>query len=192
MRYSIFALLALAGCVSQPGERSPWLPTEFHLIATRSDFDSDGSIAGGPEPWQLQTSGRTRGYTIGGGFTWAIGRQAAPVRAHYPQSVTPDPIVVSLPVAITVKPVAAAPVVAIAAPDPAPDPDPDHQHPLPVTIMGMTDEAWLKLFGALTLLATAVAGYIGRQRIPYLRDYTREGRAKRASEPRDTDEDLHG
>ena len=182
MRYAAFALLALVGCVSQDGRRSPLLPTEFHLFGSRSWADSSGDIGPRGDPnWNLDTSGSSDGYAIGAGFTWLIGPVASSPAMHDLVRELKYQRATAAPAPVVVVPV---PVLEV-----DPDDDPDHVHepgqgptgPVPVVVEGANDSIWIPLIGALSLLATAVAGYLGRERIPGVRRYTARGRATSAA-----------
>lgn len=65
------------------------------------------------------------------------------------------------------------------------DPEPagggsDPDEPQGVTLLGISSEVWTQLLVALGLLATAVAGYLGREKIPGVKELTKKGKAERA------------
>lgn len=195
MRLALAALLAVS-CASPEDGRSPLTPTEFHLFGSRSWADHDGSIDGRGDPWSWGTSGDSDGWSLGAGLTWAIGAPASSpamrelvremklARAAPVQSGVPFRI--DVPVALTVQPVPAEDPPDAGDPDGAPDPDHVHEPgqgpsgPVPVSIEGAKDDVWIRLLGSLALLATAAAGWLGREKIPVVKRYTRRGRAARA------------
>lgn len=193
MRLALVAVLA-ASCASPEDGRSPLAPSEFHLFGSRSWADADGDIGPRGDPnWNLDTSSSSDGWSLGAGFTWLIGAPASSpamrelVRemkiARASALVPGAPFRVDVPVAVTVQPVPAGGLPPDAG-DTVGAPDPDHVHdpgqgpsgPVPVTVEGANDSIWIPLIGSLSLLATAVAGYLGRERIPVVRRYTAKGR----------------
>lgn len=52
--------------------------------------------------------------------------------------------------------------------------------PQGVKLLGISSEVWTQLLVALGLLATAIAGYLGREKIPVVKNMTKKGRAAKA------------
>jgi len=109
-----------------------------------------------------------------------------PVAAPAPAGESSEPVVVVQPGAapdinISVENTQAATVedndetAAKAAPG-----GPDPEEPRGVKLLGISSEVWTQLLVALGLLATAVAGYLGRERIPGVKEITKKGKAARA------------
>jgi hypothetical protein len=68
------------------------------------------------------------------------------------------------------------------APEPAgggPEPEPDKPGVQGVELLGISSEVWTQLLVALGLLATAVAGWLGREKIPGVKEVTKKVRAVR-------------
>jgi len=80
----------------------------------------------------------------------------------------------------------AAQVAPVLAPTPAApiakDP-PGSDDPQGVLLLGLSNEVWLQIIGVLSILATALGTYLGRERIPVLKNHTKKGKAaKKAAE----------
>lgn len=61
--------------------------------------------------------------------------------------------------------------------------------PQGVTLLGVSPEVWTQLIVALSILATAVAAYLGRNKIPGVKELTKEGRAQKKIKERLAEED---
>lgn len=210
MRVAVLAAL-LAGCQAS-GSGDLW-PDEFHLWASRGDSDvSSSSSRDKSESYRTSSSGDGETTTIGGGFTWYIGaprghdpelsRTLILLVAEL-QSMRTSVATFQVPVRVAV--IAEVPA-APAAPPPglieheiqdiakeavheavhdAEDDAEAKADAKNVRLEGVSEDVWLRLIGALALLLTALAGYLGRQRIPVVRDWTSQGRARRRNRPDD-------
>jgi len=196
MRVAALAFL-LVGCqISGGGDL--W-PDEFHLWASYGDSDVSGSSRREQgDPWRTNSSGDIETTTIGGGLTWylnaARGRDPELIRAIIRlasewERMRAPVATLEVPVRVAVLPQVVAP--AAAPPSVPPIPEPGHEDTQEpddeteddelegVKLEGVSEDVWVRLIGALALLLTALAGYLGRQRIPVVRDWTSEGRARR-------------
>jgi len=99
-----------------------------------------------------------------------------------------DPVVVVQPgaapdITITVENAQAATVEdndELVAPAPGADPASDPDEPQGVELLGISSEVWTQLIIAMTVLATALGTYLGREKIPGVKELTKKGKAERA------------
>lgn len=167
-------LLLLAGCNTDAGRFLT--PDEFHLWAAHIEGDSVGTLGSSRNPSRFQTVGSGDSNTIGGGFTWHLtvpAYHAPPHREHFAPQLPYTPPV--LPVTPSQDP---EPTPGPEEPEPAPEEpeEPEHDEDVP-----HATDWYVRLASALGLFLTALAGYLGRQRIPYVREWTKEGRRRRES-----------
>jgi len=151
MRWLLAILIVAPGCLAPREHRSPLLPDEFHLFASRSDFSDTGAITRADALANYGASSDGKAYTLGAGLTWDLNRPARRKCASYalpeiPELVTPQPL----------------------EPQPTPIEEPE------------TLDDLAKLLTSLAALLAGVLSYFIRDRIPIVRDYTATGRARRA------------
>ena len=73
-----------------------------------------------------------------------------------------------------------APVQPVRIPDPTPDPNDAPKEPQGVMLLGLSNEVWLQIVGVMSLLVTLLGTYLGREKIPVIRDHTKKGKAAKA------------
>lgn len=176
-RAAVLLALILPACRGTAGELLT--PDEFHLWASYTDGDSVGSIGSPRDSRRFAIASDGDYSTIGGGFTWYLDR-----RAH----VRNETSAALRRIALALQPPTPSPVVPTPSPEPEPTPtpseepspqagsqDPEHDETEP----HVTDW-YVRLVAPLVAVLLALAGWINRQRIPYVRDWTARGRERRA------------
>lgn len=117
-------------------------------------------------------------------LAWASRPAPAPVVAPVAAETLSEPVVVVQPgaapdITITVENAASNVVEQDDEPEPAGGGGADDDEPQGVLLLGISTEVWTQLVIALGILATAVGGYLGREKIPVVRELTKERREMR-------------
>lgn len=175
---ALLLALILPACQGTAGE--VLTPDEFHLWGSHTEGDSAGTLGSSRHPGRFETASDGDYNTIGGGFTWYLDR-----RAHRRDEDSARLLRIALALEGRTPP--EPPPTPLPDPDPAPTPSPgpeaaggepgahEHEEPEPDPV-----NPWQAAGIAGGALASAYASWRGRQRIPYVRDWTSEGRARRA------------